>query len=48
MRYMLPNSIDFDALAAAFGTPFYLYDLDGALARVRQLRETLPASVQLF
>lgn len=45
---MLPSAIDFDALAAAFGTPFYFYDLDGALARVRQLRETLPASVQLF
>src|SRR5438093_4259186 len=45
---MKNGAVDFGALAATFGTPFYLYDLDGALARVRQLRDALPAAFRLF
>jgi diaminopimelate decarboxylase len=39
---------DVCGLAATFGTPLYLYDLDGALARVRRLRDALPAGFRLF
>jgi diaminopimelate decarboxylase len=40
--------VDFGALAATFGTPFYLYDLDGALERIRKMRDTLPAGFNVF
>lgn len=46
--HMKDGAVDFCALAATFGTPFYLYDLDGALARVRQMRDALPAGFRLF
>jgi diaminopimelate decarboxylase len=45
---MKHGAVDFCALAATFGTPFYLYDLDGALARVRHMRDALPAGFRLF
>jgi diaminopimelate decarboxylase len=45
---MQPSSVDFEALATTFGTPFYLYDLDGARARLQRLREALPATIRLF
>ncbi|HSO34275.1 MAG TPA: alanine racemase [Labilithrix sp.] len=37
-----------EALAAAHGTPYYLYDLDAALANLATLRAHLPAAVDLF
>ena len=37
-----------EALAAAHGTPFYLYDLDAALAHLAVLREHLPPFVDVF
>src|SRR6478735_7361478 len=40
--------VDFCALAARFGTPFYFYDLDGALARIRRIRDALPAGFRVF
>jgi diaminopimelate decarboxylase len=40
--------VDFCALAATFGTPFYLYDLDGALVRIRHMRDALPAGFNVF
>ena len=39
---------DFQALAATWGTPYYLYDLDAAIAQARALREALPPSVWLY
>ena len=37
-----------EALAAAHGTPYYLYDLGAALAHLATLRATLPASVDIY
>lgn len=47
-RSLTHGAVDFCALAATFGTPFYLYDLDGALARVRHMRDALPPRFRLF
>jgi diaminopimelate decarboxylase len=37
-----------EKLARAHGTPYYLYDLDAALAHLASLRASLPSSVDLF
>lgn len=37
-----------EALAAAHGTPYYLYDLDAALAHLAALRANLPPSVDVY
>ena len=37
-----------EALAKAHGTPYYLYDLDAALAHLASLRQSLPDVVDLF
>jgi diaminopimelate decarboxylase len=37
-----------EALAEAHGTPFYLYDLDAALAHLAELRASLPEVVDVF
>ena len=37
-----------EAIARAHGTPFYLYDMDAAVAHVRALRAGLPACVELL
>lgn len=39
---------DAAALADRFGTPFYLYDMDAALAHLGRLRAALPERVDLF
>jgi diaminopimelate decarboxylase len=42
------DGVDFAELAARHGTPFYLYDMDQALAHARRLRSLLPEAVELF
>jgi diaminopimelate decarboxylase len=37
-----------EALAKSHGTPFYLYDLDAALAHLSSLRSALPGCVDVF
>jgi diaminopimelate decarboxylase len=37
-----------EALAAAHGTPYYLYDLDAALGHLASLRASLPACVDIY
>lgn len=40
--------LDLEALAAQHKTPFYVYDMDAAIAHARRLRSLLPASVDLL
>ncbi len=42
------NAHDYAALAAQHGTPFYLYDMDAALAHYAQFASKLPKSVDLY
>jgi len=41
------ESTQAEALAAAHGTPYYLYDLDAALAHLAELRASLPTSANI-
>jgi diaminopimelate decarboxylase len=40
--------IDFTTIAKEFGTPFYLYDMDQALAHLGRLKAGLPEGVDVF
>lgn len=42
------DSIDFTSIAKEFGTPFYLYDMDQALAHLGRLKAGLPEGVDVF
>jgi len=42
-----PRDLDLDRMAAQFGTPFYVYDLDVLDERVSRLRRCLPAEVDV-
>jgi len=45
---MTVSKAEAEDLARAHGTPYYLYDLDAALAHLATLRANLPSSVDLF
>lgn len=42
-----PSALDLHRMAAQFGTPFYVYDLDVLAERVSRLRRCLPAEVDV-
>ncbi len=42
------ESVDFAALAREHKTPFYLYDMDAAIAHARRLRAAMPPSVDVL
>lgn len=42
------DGFDFAALAARYGTPFYLYDMDQALAHAARIQASLPPFVDLY
>ncbi len=42
------NQHDLAALAASHGTPFYLYDMDAALAHYQRLARQLPSDIELY
>ena len=48
MSGMKLSATEAEALAAAHGTPYYLYDLDAALENLATLRANLPAAVDLY
>lgn len=48
MTAMKLDGAEAEALARAHGTPYYLYDLDAAIAHVAELRANLPAYVDVF
>lgn len=42
------DRIDYEAAARAYGTPLYLYDMDGALEHLAGLRRVMPACVDIY
>ncbi len=42
------ESTDFEALAREHKTPFYLYDMDAAIAHARRLRAEMPSNVDVL